>query len=163
MTKRHPNYRLAQVHRSYTFAEVAERFGVHRNTVRMWTRQGLETVDAYRPPLIRGQALQDFLKTKRLKNKRPCAPGQMYCLRCRMPQHPAGEMADFEPLHAPLGNLVGLCPVCELVMHRRVNLDKLALVRGNLDIRFPLALSHLNDRAEPSLNRAISTKGMNHE
>lgn len=72
-------------------------------------------------------------------------------------------MADFVPLHAPLGNLVGLCPVCELVMHRRVNLDKLALVRGNLDILFPLALSHLNDRAEPSLNSALKPEGVNHE
>lgn len=35
MGKRHPNPRLAKIHRSYTVEEVAGVFGVHRNTVRV--------------------------------------------------------------------------------------------------------------------------------
>ncbi len=140
MAKRHPNYRLAQVHQIYSMDEAARRMGVHRNTVREWLRRGLEVVDQGRPILIRGRALHEFLKVRRLNSKQPCAPGQMYCLRCRAPQNPAEDMADFQPLNLPLGNLVGLCPVCHSWMYRRVNLDKLALVRGNLDVRFPVAV-----------------------
>jgi hypothetical protein len=38
MGTRHPNPRLAKIHRNYTVEEVANVFGVHRNTVRQWIK-----------------------------------------------------------------------------------------------------------------------------
>ena len=75
MGKRHPNPRLAKIHRNYTVDEVACLFGIHRNTVREWIKRGLPTSDDRRPMLILGRDLLAFLQARRTKNKRPCQAG----------------------------------------------------------------------------------------
>lgn len=134
MRKRRPNYRLVKIHRSYTVEEAAMLFGNHKNTVRAWIKAGLSTCDARRPTLILGEELALFLQSRRAKSKRPCAPGEIYCMRCRTPRNPAGEMAEYQPKTDSFGNLVGICPQCESMMYRRVSLTKLPQIRGNLDI-----------------------------
>ena len=62
MGVRHPNHRLAKIHRNYTVDEVANLFAVHRNTVRQWIKSGLPTTDSRRPLLILGRDLVAFLK-----------------------------------------------------------------------------------------------------
>ena len=91
--------------------------------------------------------LAAFLKQRRLKNKRPCQPGEIYCVRCRAPQKPAEEMAEYRPLNAKLGNLIGICPCCESLVYRRVNPSKLDQIKGNLNIAMP--------KAEPRIDRTI--------
>ena len=152
MRKRHPNPRLAKIHRSYTVDEVAQLFDVHRNTVREWVKRGLPTNDDKRPMLILGRELVAFLTVRRAKNKRPCLPGEIYCVRCRAPQAPAGEMVDYVPLTATLGNLVAICSACETMMYRRVSLARLEQVRGILDITMPQALEHIGESAQPTVN-----------
>ena len=76
----------------------------------------------------------------------------MYCLRCRTPQHPAGDMADYEALTATQGNLVGICPACELIMNRRVSFAKLLEVAGNLKVTLPHALLHIDEITKPCVN-----------
>ena len=152
MRKRHPNPRLAKIHRNYTVDEVAQLFDVHRNTVREWVKRGLPTNDGKRPMLILGRELVAFLTVRRAKNKRPCMPGEIYCVRCRAPRAPAGEMVDYVPLTATLGNLVAICSACETMMYRRVSLARLEQVRGNLDITMPQALEHIGESEEPTVN-----------
>ncbi|MBM4223791.1 MAG: helix-turn-helix domain-containing protein [Gammaproteobacteria bacterium] len=152
MSKRHPNPRLAKIHRNYTVEEVAGVFGVHRNTVRQWIKSGLPTSDKLRPILILGADLVAFLRARRVKNKRTCQPGEMYCVRCRAPRAPAGDMADYEPLTETQGNLIGMCPACEAMMYRRVSLARMEQVRGKLEITLPQALPHIGESAEPSVN-----------
>jgi len=150
--KRHPNPRLAKIHRSYTVEEVASLYGVHRNTVREWVRRGLPTSDDRRPMLILGRDLVAFLHAQRTKNKRTCQPGEIYCVRCRAPKTPAGDMADYDAVTATLGNLIAICSTCETIIYRRVSLAKLAQVRGKLDITMPQALPHIGETAQPSVN-----------
>ena len=152
MPKRHHNPRLAKIHRNYTVDEVSSLYGVHKNTVREWVRQGLPTNDDKRPMLILGRDLVVFLQSRRLKNKRPCKPGEIYCVRCRVPKIPAGDMADYQPVTETLGNLFGICPDCGVLMYRRVNLTKLDQIRGHLDITMPQALGHIGESAQPSVN-----------
>src|SRR5258707_10846401 len=95
--KRHPNHRLVKSHRNYTVEEIARLFAIHKNTVRLWIKTGLETIDDRRPMLILGHGLISFLRLRRAKNKRPCASGQMYCIRCRIPRFPAGGMTEYQP------------------------------------------------------------------
>ena len=99
-----------------------------------------------------GRELAAFLQARRVKNKRSCQPGEMYCLRCRKPQKPADNMVDYQAVTEKVGNLVGLCPVCTAIMNRRVGVTKLALVRGQMDISFPQALEHIGDSSQPSVN-----------
>lgn len=152
MRKRHPNPRLAKIHRNYTVDEVANLFAVHRNTVREWVKRGMPVNDGKRPMLILGRDLAAFLTARRAKNKRTCQPGEIYCVRCRAPREPAGDMADYVPVTASLGNLVAICPACETMMYRRVNLAKLEQVRGKLDITMPQAPQHIGESAQPTVN-----------
>ena len=152
MASRLPNPRRAKIHRSYTVDEVATLYGVHRNTVRQWIKQGLPTSDNRRPALILGHELAAFLTRKRTVNKRPCQPGEMYCLRCRTPRVPALGMADYHPLTTASGNLIGICPVCEGLMFRRTAFAKLASAKGNLEITFTQAVRHIDESGTPSVN-----------
>ena len=152
MRKRHPNPRLAKIHRNYTVDEVATLFGIHKNTVREWVKRGLPTNDDRRPMLILGRDLVAFLTARRAKNKRTCLPGEIYCVRCRAPRAPAGEMVDYAPLTATLGNLVAICSACETMMYRRVSRARLEQVRGNLDITMPQALEHIGESTQPTVN-----------
>ena len=97
MKRRHPNHRLVKIHRSYTVEEIAKLFGIHKNTVRHWVKEGLATVDDKRPMLILGHVLIAFLQARRVKNKQTCKPGELYCVRCRAPKSPAGDMAEYSP------------------------------------------------------------------
>ena len=152
MRKRRPNYRLVKIHRSYTVQEVACLFGTHKNTVRAWVKAGLPTCDGKRPILILGRELAAYLKTRRTKNKRPCQPGEIYCVRCRAPKRPAGDMAEYQPITATLGNLMGICPDCDGMIFRRVSLAKLAQIRGELDITFTEAERQVSETHSPTVN-----------
>lgn len=136
MRKRRPNYRLVKIHRNYTVEDVARLFGIHKNTVRAWVKAGLPTCDGKRPILILGRELAGYLKARRTKNKRPCQPGEFYCLSCRAPKQPAGDMADYLPITERMGNLEGICPDCGAMIYRRASLAKLDQIRGKLDITF---------------------------
>ena len=152
MRKRHPNPRLAKIHRNYTVEEIANLFGVHKNSVRNWVKGGLPTSDDRRPMLILGRDLVAFLHARRVKNKRPCQPGEIYCMRCRAAQRPAGDMAEYQPITSTSGNLIAICPCCDSMMYRRVNLAKLVQVGANLDITMPQALPHIGESTKPCVN-----------
>lgn len=143
MAKRHPNHRHVKIHRSYTVEEIASLFCIHKNTVRGWVKAGLSPSDDKRPMLILGHTLAAYLNARRVKNKQTCQPGEIYCVKCRAPKVPAADMAEYKPVSDTLGNLVAICPDCNSIMNRRVNLSKLALVRGKMDITFPQALRHI--------------------
>lgn len=152
MSKRHPNPRLAKIHRNYTVEEIATLYRVHKNTVRNWVKDGLPTNDDRRPMLILGRDLFVFLQAKRVKNKRPCQPGEIYCVRCRTTQKPAGAMAEYQPLTGTSGNLVGICPSCESMMYRRVNFANLMQVGAGLDVTLLQALPHIDESIQPCVN-----------
>ena len=152
MRKRRPNYRLVKTRRNYTVEEAARLLGTHKNTVRAWVKAGLPTSDAKRPILILGVDLAAFLQARRTKNKRPCQPGEIYCVRCRAPKRPAGDMAEYQPTTVSLGNLIGICPDCEGVIYRRASRAKLDEIQGDLDITFTEAPRQVNESNEPIVN-----------
>jgi hypothetical protein len=155
MGKRHPNHRLVKIHRNYKIEEIAELFGSHKNTVRAWVKAGLPTCDDKRPMLILGYDLIAFLKARRLKNKQTCGPGRIYCVRCRTPKFPSGEMADYLPITEKFGNLAAICPDCDSIMNRRVSMAKLGQVRGKMDITFPQELRQLIESDKPTVNNDL--------
>ena len=152
MRKRHPNHRLVKIHRSYTVEEIAALFTIHKNTVRTWVKSGLAVTDDKRPMLILGIDLAAFLKARRTENKRPCKPGEIYCVRCRAPKFPAASMVEYAPVTEKFGNLIAICPDCGAIMNRRVSLAKIGQMRGGMDISFPQALEHLVESDNPTVN-----------
>ena len=146
MAKR-PNPNLVKIHRNYTVDEVANLFSVHENTVRSWVKGGLATNDDKRPMLILGSDLKHFLQAKRKSKKRKCLPFEIYCVRCRLPQLPAENMVDYEPINCSMGRLIGLCPSCGGVINKYFNVAQLEQIQGKLDITLPKALKHINESA----------------
>ncbi len=163
MKKRHPNHRLVKIHRSYTVEEIAKLFGMHKNTVRHWVKEGLATIDDRRPMLILGPVLAAFLQARRVKNKRTCKPGELYCVRCRAPKWPAGNMADYTPITEKFGKLVAICPDCNTMMNRNVSMARIGEFLGKMDISFPEALRHIVERDEPSVNSDLIQGTSDHE
>jgi hypothetical protein len=106
--------------------------------------------------LILGRDLAGFLQARRAKNKRPCAPGELYCVRCRGPQKAAGGMADCRPSTATLGNLIAICPVCENLIYRRVSLAKLEPIRRVLKVTMQQALPRIDESPRPSVSSAFN-------
>jgi hypothetical protein len=130
------NYRRVKIHRSYTVAELAAAVGAHKQTVGRWIAAGLPTTDAKRPYLIQGAQFRDFMRARQ-PAKQCCRPGQFYCLGCRAPKRPAGDMADYLPRTATRGALSGICPTCGKMIYRAVSLDKVDQISGGLNIAYP--------------------------
>jgi excisionase family DNA binding protein len=158
MRRRRPNPRLIKIHRSYAVEEIARVLGVHKNTVRKWLKEGLRTIDGRRPTLVHGLDLVEFLEERRRRAKRTCRPGEIYCVRCRLPKRPAANLADYLVITSTSGNLRGICPDCDSLMHRRVALARLDIVAAELEVTFPQALRRIGESHSPSVN-CDSNKG----
>jgi hypothetical protein len=152
MGARHPNPRLVKIHRNYSVEDIARLFSIHKNTVRSWLKQGLTAIDDRRPALILGRELLRFLQQRREKAKQSCGPGRMFCIACRAPKVPAEKIADCIPTSPLAGNLCGICPDCDRLIYRRVNLAKIDAIRGELEITFTQPRPRERERAVPSVN-----------
>lgn len=152
MGHRRSNPRLAKIHHSYSVEELARLLKVHKNTVRNWLRQGLAPIDGGRPTLVRGEEVRRFLIERRARLKQACGPGRIYCLPCRAPKVPAGNFAELIPNGTTAGMLQGICPSCDRMIYRRVNLQKLETVRGDLDITVAQAGLRLKETTRPNVH-----------
>ena len=144
LSKRKHNPRLAKIHRNYSVEEIAELFGVHKNTIRSWIKDGLPVFDERKPMLILGSDIRDFLYAKKTVRKRKCRPWELYCVRCRLPQVPAGGMADYEPITEGKGRLIAICPTCDALMNKFTSTAKLAGVMDKIDVSLSTGLKHIS-------------------
>ena len=145
------NYRRVKVHRNYTTAELASLLDAHKLTVGRWIAAGLPTTDAKRPRLVRGVDFHEFMKAPQPK-KQKCRAGEFFCLACRAPKRPAGDMADYTPRTTLWGSLSGICPDCGRMIFRATTRAKVDEIRGGLDVAFKNAERSLGDSAEPLSN-----------
>ena len=120
------NPRRAQIHRSYSIAEAAVRFSVHRNTVRNWIKRGLPVVHASSGLLILGRELGPFLERAKAARRRKCGSGELYCLKCREPRRPRMGSLSVVLVSLSAANVAALCQTCGTRMHRRSSPGKLA-------------------------------------
>lgn len=146
------NPNLVKIHRAYTVCELAKRLGVHKNTVRHWESHGLHPIDRTRPYLFDGLAVRSFLVRRNASRRRPCAPGTLYCLRCRQPREPALGMVEFVEQRSGVGNLRALCGTCETVMHRRARRSSIATVMPGLAVQIAEASPRLGGSSAGSPN-----------
>lgn len=145
MTKRHQNPRLAKTHRSYKIDEIADLYGTHKNTVLNWIKQGLPTFDSKRPLMILGSDLNAFHAKRRVKNKHPCKPNEIYCMKCKIPKEPPAGMVEYQPVNAKTGNLIGICPVCQTLMYKRISNSKIQQHSTLWGFTLPQAHLHIVD------------------
>ena len=152
MGRRHPNPRLVKMHRNYDTHELSKLLGIHKNTLRGWTKLGLKPIDARRPALFHGLAIRGFLTERRQKKHQACRRDEIYCLVCRSPKIPAGGMVDYLPLSPLSGNLRGLCPDCGNLIHRCISVAKLSTIQVVFQVAYPLGRPRIEETCEPRLN-----------
>ena len=152
MRKGRANPRLIKLHRSYAVEEAALVLGKHKNTLRTWIKQGLPVMAAQRPALILGSELRAFLEARRKRAARPCAPGTIYCLKCRAPRRPALGMVDYIASNASGGNLKALCEICGTVMHRRIARAAIGSRMPKIEVQFREAEPSLSGSAHAPVN-----------
>ena len=116
--KRKYNPNLVKLRHSYTLAEIAEVYGVHKRTVHSWRKQGLKAIDeTSKPYLVIGAEIRRFLKEKSQKRKHPLKPGEFFCPRCQNPRKSLQDQLSVEITNKRLGRyrqaiIRGVCEVC---------------------------------------------------
>jgi hypothetical protein len=154
MKTRRANPNRVKLHRSYTVEEIAELFGCHKNTVWTWTREeGLPVIAGSKHRmLVLGSELKAFLQKRRNKNKQPCKPDELYCLKCRAPRKPEAGLVDYQPKTEKIGNLLAICPICQTYMNKRISVAKLPAICEKLGITLTLAQRRIGESEYPSVN-----------
>jgi hypothetical protein len=158
MPGRRINPNRAKCLRSYSIRQLADLFGVHKNTVANWQRNGLSPIDGCKPILFQGAVVRRFLAKRNAERKRPCPPGMLFCFRCRVPRPPAHGLIEYVPITPKTGNARAFCSTCETLMHRRVSRSALATKMPGLDVQFPEAPLRLIGKTSASLNCDSGTK-----
>jgi hypothetical protein len=154
MARRYDSRRV-KIHHSYNVAEIEKLLGVHKNTVLRWMKAGLNPIERKRPLLIHGSDLRAFLKAHNPR-KQPCRAGELYCVKCRVPKRPAGDMVDYVPRSPMAGTIQGLCPTCESIIYRVVKRANLDTVCAGLNVSHRDRQERLGDTPNPSLNSAFT-------
>ena len=54
-------------------------------------------------------------------------------------------MVDYLPLSDTSGNVRAICPICDMLMYRRMPLAKIEALRTELDVTFPQAMQPIGD------------------
>lgn len=152
MATRRANPQRIKLNRSYSVADLEKRLGVHKNTVRLWRRDGLKPIDASRPVLFRGEAVKAFLAKRNASRKRPCSPGTLFCFRCREPRRPANQALDYMAATPLSGQLRAQCDACGAMMHQRIRRADLPAKMPGLHVQIREASLRLSGSPSPSDN-----------
>ena len=152
MGARRINPNLAKIHHSYTARELADRLGVHKNTIRHWQRKGLRPIDDRRPYVFDGAVVRQFLKSRNLSQKRRCPVGTLYCFGCHEPRRPSPTSIEYAQTRIGAGNLRALCSECGTVICRRVSEDAVVAVLPGLLVQIRQASARLGGSTCPSSN-----------
>lgn len=152
MPSRRANPQQIKLHRSYSVSDLVKRLGVHKNTIRLWQRDGLKPIDASRPVLFSGEAVKAFLAKRNAGRKCPCPPGTLYCFRCREPRKPAYGELDYFTVTPASGNLRAYCERCGGKMHRRIRSADLPAKMPGLQVQIREAPLRISGSTFPSYN-----------
>ena len=133
MSRRHDLRRL-HAHSTYSAKELAEVLQVNISTIRGgWRPRGLEPIDGSIPHLFLGEHVKAFLAARAVP-RQPCGPGRLYCVACRSPQVPEGNVVVLEPMAETTVNFIGVCPVSRHRMRRRVRIANISRDLGHCRI-----------------------------
>ena len=128
--------RRIKIHRSYTVEQLARALDCHKNSVRLWVKQGLEILDdGKRPFLIQGSVAKRFLEARTRSRKRRCKPHELYCLRCQEPRAPAAQQVRCQVTPGQAGLLTGACSHCGTQMYKRISQTSLVAVQATLAVQ----------------------------
>lgn len=143
MANYNPN--KAKINRSYTFEELALVFGIHKNTVASWVKNGLPCLKERKPFLVLGSDIRTYLQAQRRNKKQKCKPNELFCMSCKKPVKPAENFVEYVPISQTRGRITGFCCHCENVVNKFVGCDCLVAYGRIFDLSIPKGLEHISD------------------
>ncbi len=149
--KRTYNVRLIKATWPYTVQEIADLFGLHKNVVLRWLKEGLHADRSSRPFLIRGDELSRFLSARMAKRRTKCAPDQFYCFKCRGPSEAYLGIADVAIETPTTLRLMSICAVCSTRVSKAQAVRDLPRIRTRFKIQ-QLTGEHVLGRSDASVN-----------
>jgi len=149
--KRTYNPRRARTGLSYTVQDVAEIYGLHKNAVLRWIKDGLPIIDQRKPYLIHGDDLAVYLRKKQSGRKQGCKPNEFFCFKCRAPRQAWENVADIQIRDKKRLSISGLCAICSTSVHRAGSVKKLAEYQKTFSIQ-TIREPRITDRACPIVN-----------
>ena len=159
MTKRKRTYnvRLIKATWPYSVQEIAELFGLHKNAVLRWLREGLTVDRQQRPFLIRGDDLARFLTARQTARRRKCAETEFFCFKCHVPRPAFLGIADIVMESPTRMRVTALCAICSTPVNKMQAPRNLPKIRSNFEIQ-QMSGEHLADCTERSLNSDSTRK-----
>jgi hypothetical protein len=154
MANYNPN--RVKVNRNYTYTELAAVFGVHKNTIAAWVKDGLPCLQEQRPFLILGREAKVFLQHRRTSKKQKCKQNEFYCLRCKAPAKPYDNFVEYVPITSAKGRLTGFCECCESIVNKFISYASVEAYSLIFTLEKPIGLEHINDTDTPLLNSDLT-------
>lgn len=149
--KRTYNLRRIKATWPYTVQEIAELFGIHKNAVLRWLKDGLQADRDRRPFLIRGDELARFLSARQTGKRRKCMATEFYCFKCRAPREGYLGIADVTVESPTLVRVKALCVICGTSINKVQSLHDLPKIKIRFHVQ-QLTGEHILERASLSLN-----------
>ena len=115
------DFQRVRSHRPYTITSLAVLFDINPATVRRWIkRDGLNVaiVDESRPIILQGSKVKVWGKALQQAKKRPCASGEMYCVRCKKPSRVNPDSVQIIQHNQSKLTVKGECKGCGMTLHR---------------------------------------------
>lgn len=122
-----------KLRRSYSITEIASLLVINRKTCHRWIKyEGLRVIEKnVSPVLVMGLDLENFLKSRRLKNKIPIKENEFYCLKC----HKAVKAKIGSEQTVKTGKRIGkdnheqlkkigICEICQTQLHKYLGVSQ---------------------------------------
>jgi hypothetical protein len=114
------NTQIVRARQTYSTEELADLLRVSQNTVLLWHKQGLESIDRLKPLLFFGQTIKAFLAQKALKKKHYCKPNELFCCKCQRPSTAHNNTACIKSSPART-NIMAHCSICGTRVNKTIS------------------------------------------
>jgi len=149
--KRRYNTRLIKATWPYDVQQIADLFGLHKNAVLRWLKEGLQADTTRRPYLIRGDELIRFLDDRQKSKRQKCSFDEFFCFKCRAPRKAYEAIADLTIESPTRFRIKGLCAACGTSVNKVQGIKNLPKIEASFHVQQREGW-HLIEGFNPSVN-----------
>jgi hypothetical protein len=131
--------------------EIAALFGLHKNAVLRWLKEGLQADTERHPYLVRGDELIRFLSVRQQRKKCKCAPSEFFCFKCRAPREAYERIADLIIENPRRFRVKVICADCGTSMNKVQAMKNLPKIESGFHVQQREGW-HLIEGINPSVN-----------
>lgn len=124
--KKNINTRIIKPQACYSAELLSKTLKVNKQTIYIWKKQGLKTIDNNLPLMFFGQDVIDFLEDRKNARKVPCKIDELYCLKCKKPKKAYDNKIALNPNGKNKVNVIAECITCRTKTHKSQGIENIA-------------------------------------